>query len=148
MDLCGPVRSEAVGDLAEDDRRTDFPLGNIVGRRDIAVGEEDEEFRPPGLDLFEQDLSGGVGDRRAHQAGQLLVGPGGIARQCRILEIKSSFSDLDGPSQRIADFWAKIVSPQSMTSFSASLSPMRGAGAIREANQITHHSATPYRPTT
>lgn len=54
VDLCAPVRSKTIGDLAEDDRGTDFPLGNIIGRRDIAVGEEDEEFRPSSLDLFEQ----------------------------------------------------------------------------------------------
>ena len=104
MDLCAPVRSEAVGDFAEDDRGPDFAFRDVVGRRHITVGEEDEEFPAPGLDLFEQNLARRVRYRHPHQIGQLVIGLGGIACQCRVLEIGSSLADTDRPSQVIADF--------------------------------------------
>ncbi len=61
MDLGAPVGSEAVCDLAEHDRGTDLALRYVVGRRDVAVVEEDEELAPPGLDLLEQDPACGIG---------------------------------------------------------------------------------------
>ena len=42
MDLSAPVGARAVGDPLEDDRRADFPLGDVVGGRYVTVGHEDE----------------------------------------------------------------------------------------------------------
>ncbi len=61
MDLRAPVGSEAIGDLAEDDGRPDFALGDVVGGRHAPVGEEDEELGAPRLDLTLENFPGGVG---------------------------------------------------------------------------------------
>src|SRR3954447_14222888 len=45
-----PERSEAVGDLAEDDAGPQRLFGAVVGGRDCAVGEEDEQVLPEALD--------------------------------------------------------------------------------------------------
>ncbi len=103
MDLGAPVRSEAVCDFAEHDRGTDLALGYVVGRRDVAVGEEDEELAPPCLDLFEQNPACGMRDGHPYEAGQHGVGLGTVGRQGRILQTASSLADADGPTQMVAD---------------------------------------------
>ena len=46
-----PSRAEAAGDLAEDHRWSDLPLGTIVGGGHAAIGQEQEVLASPGLDL-------------------------------------------------------------------------------------------------
>ena len=45
-----PLGSEAIGDLAEDDAGPKCLLGAVIGRRDGAVGDEDEEVLAEALD--------------------------------------------------------------------------------------------------
>lgn len=53
MDSGSPIGAEAAGDLADHDGGADLALGDVVGGGHVAAGEEDEELRPPGLDLPE-----------------------------------------------------------------------------------------------
>ena len=74
MDLGAPVGSKAAGDLAEDDRGSDFPLGDIVGRGHVAVGHEDEDLGAPGLDPALEIGSGGMGGGDADQGVEAALG--------------------------------------------------------------------------
>jgi hypothetical protein len=104
VDLGAPVGAEPIGDLAEHDRGADFALGDGVGCRHFAVAEEDEEPSPPRLDLLDQGLSGGMGDGSGDQTVEPAFGLGGIGGQGAVLELGSSFADLDRPAQMVADF--------------------------------------------
>ena len=57
----GPFGSEAVGDFSEHDAGPQRLLGAVVGRRDGAVGEEDEQRMPAGFDRRFQLFAGRVG---------------------------------------------------------------------------------------
>lgn len=70
------MRAKAVGDLAEDDGRPDLALGDVVGGRHIAVGEENEELGAPRLDLALKDLPGGMGGGDAEQGVEAPFGLG------------------------------------------------------------------------
>lgn len=107
MDLGAPVRSEAVGDLAEHDRGADLALRDVVGGGDLTVGEKDEEFAPPCFDLFEQHFSSWMRDGHPHQAGQHIVSLGGVGGERCVFQAASSLADPDGPAQMIADFWGE-----------------------------------------
>ncbi len=48
VEVGGPFGSEAVGHLAEDDAGAQRPLGAVLGGRDGAVFEEDEQMAPAG----------------------------------------------------------------------------------------------------
>src|SRR3712207_9118794 len=50
VEVGAPSGSEAVGDLAEDDAGPQRLFGAVVGRRDRAVGEEDEQVLAEALD--------------------------------------------------------------------------------------------------
>lgn len=51
VNMAAPIRAEAAGDLAEDHRWSDLPLGTIVGGGHAAIGQEQEVLASPGLDL-------------------------------------------------------------------------------------------------
>src|SRR5215213_1342551 len=50
VEVGAPSGSEAVGDLAEDDAGPQRLFGAVVGGRDGAVGEEDEQVLPEAFD--------------------------------------------------------------------------------------------------
>ena len=50
VEVSAPSGSEAVGDLAEDDAGPQRLFGAVVGGRDRAVGEEDEQALAEALD--------------------------------------------------------------------------------------------------
>jgi hypothetical protein len=104
MDLSAPVGPEAVGDFTEHDRGADLALRYVVGCRDAAVGEEDEELRPLCLNLLEEELARRMRNGGTHDRGQLIVGAGSVVGQGRVFQLVSSLSDPDRPTQVIADF--------------------------------------------
>lgn len=55
-----PVGAKAAGDLAEHHRWPDSPLAGVVGCRDPAIFEEDEELGAPSLDRGLQLAAGGM----------------------------------------------------------------------------------------
>ncbi|CCG42838.1 hypothetical protein PHAMO_490001 [Magnetospirillum molischianum DSM 120] len=104
MDLGTPVGAESIGDLAEDDGGPNLALGNIVGGRDLAIGEEDEELRSPRLDLALEDFPGRMSGGDGEQGVEAALCLGGISDQRRVLELCSSFADTDCPTEMITNF--------------------------------------------
>ena len=58
VELGAPLGSKAVGDLSEDDAGSQGLLGAVVRRRNVAVGDEDEQVLPEALDNPLEFLSG------------------------------------------------------------------------------------------
>ena len=63
--MCGPFGAEAVCHLAEDDAGPQRLLRAVIGRRDGAIGEEDEHVSSAALDYILQFTAGAMGWRYA-----------------------------------------------------------------------------------
>ena len=98
VDARPPVGAEAVGDLAEDHGRAVLLLTAVVGGRDAAVAEEDEELAAPRLDLALQLASGRMGGGHPEQGIEATFGLGGVGRQRAVLQARSSLADADRPT--------------------------------------------------
>ena len=103
MDARAPLGAEAVGDFSQDHRGADFALRDVVGRRHAAVGQEDEEFAPPGLDLRLQGAAIGMGGGRTEQRVEATVRFRKILGERGVAQRSSSLADPDRPAQQIAD---------------------------------------------
>jgi len=68
IDFGAPDGPEAIGDFSEDDRRPQGPFGDIVGGRNIAVGNEYEQLVAAVRDCpfeFEASLAVGRGGQQS-----------------------------------------------------------------------------------
>ena len=63
--MCHPFGAEAICHLSEDDAGPQRLLGAVVGRRDGAIGEEDEHVSSAALDYILQLIAGAMGWRDA-----------------------------------------------------------------------------------
>jgi hypothetical protein len=97
-----PSRSEAAGDLAEDDRGPDLPLGTIVGGGHAAIGQEQEVLASPSLDLGLQFAAGTAGGRDRQEIVEPAFGLGVVLGKRRVSKLVSSPADTDGPAQQLA----------------------------------------------
>ena len=102
MDRRAPFGSKAASDLPEDDGRPDFALGDVVGRWDAPVLQEDEEFGPPCFRLSLQNSSGGMSSANSEQPVETPFGFGVILAQRAVFQLVSPSSYPDGPEQEIA----------------------------------------------
>ena len=99
-----PFRPEAVGDLAEDDAGPQSLLGAVVGRRNGAVGDENEQVLAEPLDDALQLLPRlGGGNDRQQQGVEALLEPGVIGHQGGVGQTGASPSDPYGPLQQAHD---------------------------------------------
>ena len=94
-DLSAPVGAKAVGDLPTDVRGADFPVGDVVGGRDVAVDHDDEELCPPGLDLLVHHVAGRIGTWGDDEMIEPVVGPGGVGGRGGVLQLASSLAHAD-----------------------------------------------------
>src|SRR3712207_3081470 len=98
VEVGAPSGSEAVGDLAEDDAGPQGLLGAVVGGRDVAVGDEDEQVLAVFLDDA-QELLTGLGVRNdleqrvelGLEAGVIDYQGGGVG------QVRTAPSDADRP---------------------------------------------------
>lgn len=104
VDPGAPVRAEAVGDLTEGDGGPERLFAAVVGRWDISVFEEDEEFRSPRLDLALQCGAGLQRDREGDELIEPALGLGAMGLQCRVGQVRSSPADPDRPPQMVPEF--------------------------------------------
>src|ERR1700738_127533 len=81
IEIGGPLGSEAVGDFAEDDGGAQRLFGAVVGGRDGAVFEKDEEVASAALDPLLELVAGGMGGNDAQQRVELGVEGIGIGAQ-------------------------------------------------------------------
>ena len=114
MDAGTPVGAEAAGDLAEHDRRTDFPLGDVVGGRHLGVLEEDEELGAPRLDGGLQLTAGRVRRREGDKRVEAALGAGVILPQRRWPSVSRRRPMRIAQRSSVAQPGAKTESPQSM----------------------------------
>jgi hypothetical protein len=94
------LAAKAVGDFAIDRAGAQRAFGAVVGRAEIAVGDEDEEIGP---DLFDDRLElapGAVGWDQAHEAVEAPVQIGLIGFQRGVGEIVASSADGAGALQQ------------------------------------------------
>ena len=90
MDASTPVGAKAAGDLSEHHRWPEFPLGDVVGGRDLAVLREDEEVGAPGLDRGLQITPRVVRRWESNERVDAAFGAGVVTAQGRVLERLSS----------------------------------------------------------
>src|ERR1700730_10169229 len=87
VEVCAPSGSEAIGDFSKDDARSQGLLGAVVGRRDVAIGDENKQVLAEALDdpleLLPR-LSGGQDFEQRIEAGleTCVVGGQGRVSQC------------------------------------------------------------------
>src|SRR3954469_23399957 len=101
VEVGAPSGSEAVGDLTEDDAGPQRLFGAVVGGRDRAVGEEDEQVLAEALDDALQ-LQAGLGGRLELE--QLVEGPlepGVIGGQGGVGERRTTAADAHGALQQM-----------------------------------------------
>jgi hypothetical protein len=67
VDFGAPFGTEAVGDLSEDHARSDLPIADVVGLRDIPAGHKHEQMCPVGGNMFAQ-LASRLADRDGRHA--------------------------------------------------------------------------------
>lgn len=111
VDPGAPVRAEAVGDLTEGDGGPERLFAAVVGRWDISVFEEDEEFRSPRLDLALRCGAGLQRDREGDAWIEPALGLGVMGLQCRSGRRRPTRIAHRGWSR---SFGAKTSSPASM----------------------------------
>jgi hypothetical protein len=97
-----PFGAEAVGDFAEHGARPQGALGAVVGRRQIAVGHEDEEIAPRSFDHALEFDAGFVRRRARHELVETGVEPTGVGLQRRVGQSLSSSADPAGAPQQMA----------------------------------------------
>ena len=102
VEICAPLGTEAVCDLAEGDAGPQRPLRAVIGRRDGPIGEEDEQVSPTALDDLLELAAGRMGRGDAHQAVELGVELVGIAAQCGVGELLPPFADGAGALEQFA----------------------------------------------
>ena len=95
VEFGAPLGAEAVGDFPEHGAGPQGALGAIVGRRQIAVGHEDEEITPRSFDHALQFGAGLVQRRAHHELAQTRVEPRSVGLQRRVGE---SFPPSAGPA--------------------------------------------------
>src|SRR4051812_5975256 len=101
VEVGAPSGSEAVGDLAEDDAGPQRLFGAVVGGRDGAVGEEDEQVLATALDDALQ-LQAGLAVR--HDLEQLVkraLESGVVGGQGGIGERRTTMADAHSPLQQM-----------------------------------------------
>ena len=113
--MCAPSGSEAIGDFAEDDARSQSLLGAVVGGRDVAIGDEDKQVLAEALDDplellpwlgggqdFEQRIEAGLetgvvdGQGRVSQGLAAPANPNGALQQALYAWRESVVARVDG----------------------------------------------------
>jgi len=93
MDARTPVGAEAAGDFGVDYEPTDFPLGDVVGWRRLAILQEHEELPPPRLDRPSQFAPRVVRRWQSYERVQAPLGAGVVMAQRGVVECFSSSAD-------------------------------------------------------
>jgi hypothetical protein len=88
-----PFGTETIGDLAEDDARSDLSLADIVGVRDIPAGHEYEQMCPVGGDAFAQLAAWLADGDSRHDPIEPALQIGEILHQSGIFQCLSSSPD-------------------------------------------------------
>src|SRR5271169_483668 len=97
-----PFAAETVGDLAEGDAGSKRPFGTVVGRRDGAVGHEDEQVAADLLDHALQFNAGACRRRAAHEVVEAALQAGRVSSQRRVGEPFPSLADAAGAPEQMA----------------------------------------------
>jgi len=109
-----PGGAEAVGDFAEDHRRTQAPFGDIIGGRHIAAGNEDEQLVPAFFDAA-PELEAGLGiglDCQKPDEAALQIPLAGQERAVR--QVCLAPSDGKGALQQELEAWREPLVSASM----------------------------------
>ena len=96
VEVGAPFGAKAVGDLAEDDGGAERLFGAVVGGRDVAVGDEDEQVLAEAFDDA-LEFQAGLGDGDdLEQAIEHGLETAVIGDQRRIGEVVAAAADADG----------------------------------------------------
>ena len=101
IELGAPFGAEAVGDFAEHDAGPQGSLGAVVGRRNLAIGDEDEQVAADFLDHTLEFAAGLVRRLKGHEVVEGCVEPRGISLQRRVGEPWPSLTDAAGAPEQV-----------------------------------------------
>jgi len=100
IEVGAPLGARAVGDFAEDDGGAQCLLGAVVGRRNVAIGDEDEQVLAEALDDALELLAGLGGGHDLEQRIEFALETAVIGDQRRADEAVAAAADADGPLQQ------------------------------------------------
>jgi len=103
MDAGVPLGAETAGDLTEHARRSHLAFGDVVGRADALVLEEDEVFAPPSLHLRLQLASSGVWRGFGQKSVEPVIDLDPVSLERALLEPSASSPDSYRPGQQLRE---------------------------------------------